>query len=180
MKRFFRAATCLSAMLLVGNAHAATFKWANDGDMRAMDPYTFNETVQNTFLENIYEPLVRHNKQLGAEPALAASWEQTSPVIWRFHLRQGVKWQDGSPMTAIPNYARTNRVGAPQEYPSDDEINYAPGTTTGAGTTTPSGSVKTATPPTPVIVNANAGAGVTTPAKRPGRPTPAIESKVWI
>lgn len=106
-------------------------------------------------------------------------------AAWRPDLLGGVmvlegKWQDGSPMTAIPNYARTNRVGAPQEYPSDDEINYAPGTTTGAGTTTPSGSVKTATPPTPVIVNANAGAGVTTPAKRPGRPTPAIESKVWI
>jgi len=93
-------AACLSVFLLTGTAEAATFKWANDGDMRAMDPYTFNETVQNTFLENIYEPLVRHNKQLEIEPALATKWEQTSPTVWRFHLRPGVKWQDGSPFRA--------------------------------------------------------------------------------
>ena len=94
------AAAATSIVLLTGTAGAATFKWANDGDMRAMDPYTFNETVQNTFLENIYEPLVRHNRKLENEPGLATSWEQTSPTVWRFHLRQGVKWQDGSPFRA--------------------------------------------------------------------------------
>jgi peptide/nickel transport system substrate-binding protein len=81
-------------------AAAVTFKWANDGDVRSMDPYTIDETVQNSFLANIYEPLVRRNKQLGTEPALAIKWEQTSPTVWRFSLRPGVKWQDGSPFTA--------------------------------------------------------------------------------
>jgi len=43
---------------------------------------------------------------------------------WRPDLLGGVmvitgKWQDGSPMVAIPNFARMNRVGAPPEYPSD-------------------------------------------------------------
>ena len=81
-------------------AAAATFKWANDGDVRAMDPYTLDETVQNSFLANIYEPLIRRNRKLGTEPALAVSWEQTSPTVWRFHLRPNVKWQDGKPFTA--------------------------------------------------------------------------------
>ncbi len=81
-------------------AQAASFKWANDGDVRAMDPYTFNETVQNSFLANIYEPLVRRNKQLGLEPGLAVKWEATGPDTWRFHLRPNVKWQDGTPFTA--------------------------------------------------------------------------------
>ena len=93
-------ATALAASALANSAQAVTFKWANDGDVRAMDPYTLDETVQNSFLQNIYEPLVRRNKQLAVEPALAASWEQTSPVVWRFHLRPGVKWQDGSAFTA--------------------------------------------------------------------------------
>ncbi|MBN8891637.1 MAG: ABC transporter substrate-binding protein [Rhodospirillales bacterium 70-18] len=88
------------SLLLGQAAQAATFKWANDGDVRALDPYTLDETVQNSFLANIYEPLVRRNKQLGTEPALAASWEQPSPTVWRFHLRPGVKWQDGSAFTA--------------------------------------------------------------------------------
>ena len=79
---------------------AATFRWANDGDVNAMDPATRQETVQLSFLSNIYEPLARRNRALALEPALATSWDQTSPTAWRFHLRPGVKWQDGSPFTA--------------------------------------------------------------------------------
>jgi len=88
------------AALLAAPAMAAEFKWANNGDIRAMDPYTLNETVQNAVLSNIYEPLVRRNKTLGTEPALAVSWEQKSPVVWTFHLRPGVKWEDGSTLSA--------------------------------------------------------------------------------
>ena len=93
-------ATAAALPLLAGSADAAVFKWANNGDIRAMDPYTLNETVQNSLLSNIYEPLVRRNKKLEVEPALAVKWEQTSPVLWTFHLRPGVKWEDGSPLTA--------------------------------------------------------------------------------
>jgi hypothetical protein len=31
------------------------------------------------------------------------------------------KWEDGTPLLAIPNYARMNRVAPPPEYPSDDD-----------------------------------------------------------
>ncbi|MDE2515323.1 MAG: ABC transporter substrate-binding protein [Rhodospirillales bacterium] len=94
----------LGAGLAVGaapaTAQAATFKWASDGDVGAMDPYTRQETVQLAFLLNIYEPLVRRDAHLKLEPALAVSWKQISPTVWRFHLRPNVKWQDGSPFTA--------------------------------------------------------------------------------
>src|SRR6185437_8683785 len=93
-------AALLGLVLTALPSHAKTFKWANDGDVNAMDPATRQETVQLSFLSNIYEPLVRRNRTLGLEPALATSWEQTSPTVWRFHLRPGVKWQDGSPFTA--------------------------------------------------------------------------------
>jgi peptide/nickel transport system substrate-binding protein len=96
----FALLASLNLPAVIPQAGAATFKWANDGDVRAMDPYTLDETVQNSFLSNIYEGLVRRNKKLEPEPALATSWEQTAPTTWRFHLRQGVKWQDGSPFTA--------------------------------------------------------------------------------
>src|SRR5580700_4843734 len=94
-------------------AHAATFKWANDGDVGSMDPATRQETVQLSLLANIYEPLVRRNRDLGLEPSLATSWEQMSPTVWRFHLRPGVKWQDGSPFTADDVVFTLKRVEAP-------------------------------------------------------------------
>ena len=81
-------------------AQAKDFKWANNGDMSAMDPYTRNETFQLSFLANIYEPLIRRDAKLGLEPALALKWEMTSPTVWRFALRPDVKWQDGSDFTA--------------------------------------------------------------------------------
>ena len=34
------------------------------------------------------------------EPGLATEWTQTDPTIWRFKLRQGVKFHDGTPFTA--------------------------------------------------------------------------------
>jgi DUF1680 family protein len=50
---------------------------------------------------------------------------------WRPDLLGGMmvilgKWTDGSPMLAIPNYARMNRVGPPPIYPSEQEIKSAP------------------------------------------------------
>ncbi len=51
---------------------------------------------------------------------------------WRPDLLGGVmvisgKWEDGSPMLAVPNFARMNRVGPPREYPGDAESDLAPG-----------------------------------------------------
>lgn len=114
MLRFPLAALALTAGLSAAvPAGAATFRWANDGDVNAMDPATRQETVQLSFLSNIYEPLVRRNRDLRLEPALATSWEQTSPTVWRFHLRPGVKWQDGSPFTADDVVFSWKRIQAP-------------------------------------------------------------------
>ncbi|HEY1798424.1 MAG TPA: ABC transporter substrate-binding protein [Stellaceae bacterium] len=107
-----RAWLVAAAMVVVTApaAGAASFKWANDGDARAMDPYTFNETVQNSFLANIYEPLIRRAKDLTLEPGLAVKWESTAPDTWRFHLRQGVKFSDGTPFTADDVIFSFNRI----------------------------------------------------------------------
>ena len=100
MSRFLAVATLLTAWIFALPANAVTFRWANNGDTGSMDPYTRQETVQLSFLGNIYEPLARRDRNLALEPALASKWEQTSPTVWRFHLRPNVKWQDGSAFTA--------------------------------------------------------------------------------
>ncbi|HTJ29823.1 MAG TPA: hypothetical protein VL346_04960, partial [Acidobacteriaceae bacterium] len=45
---------------------------------------------------------------------------------WRPDLLGGVmviegEWADGAKLTAIPNYARMNRVGPPHAYPGEEE-----------------------------------------------------------
>ena len=87
-------------LLFTSPAQAENFRWANDGDANSMDPYTRNETFLLTFAQNIHDPLVRRNRKLQIEPALAARWENPSPTIWRFHLRPGVKFHGGQAFTA--------------------------------------------------------------------------------
>lgn len=47
-----------------------------------------------------YEPLVHLNTDYTVSPLLATSWEQLAPDHVVFHLRNGVTWHDGSPLTA--------------------------------------------------------------------------------
>jgi len=103
---------CLSAM---SSVEAKTFRWANAGDVSAMDPYYRNETFLLAFLENIYEPLVRRDQKLGLEPALAVKWGQSSPTTWFFDLRAGVTFHDGTPFTAddvVFSWNRANGGGS--------------------------------------------------------------------
>ena len=109
----------LAAALLAGTAlsapfaQAAPFRWANDGDVNSMDPYSRSETFLLSFTANIYEPLVRRSRDLKVEPALAESWEQPSPTVWRFKLREGVKFADGTPLTADDVVFSAERVMGP-------------------------------------------------------------------
>ena len=81
-------------------AHAVTLRLANQGDVQSMDPHSLNESLQLSFMGNIYESLVARGKDMSVVPQLATSWSQTSPTVWRFELRHGVKFHDGTPFTA--------------------------------------------------------------------------------
>jgi peptide/nickel transport system substrate-binding protein len=117
MKLSFRQSLAMSALacaaLLAGAAEAKTFKWANSGDVSSMDPYARQETFLLTFTANIYEPLVRRDKDLKLEPALAVKWGQIDPTHWFFDLRQGVKFQDGTPFNADDVVFSINRANGP-------------------------------------------------------------------
>ena len=103
------------ALFATTAVQAANFRWANDGDANSMDPYVRSETFLLTFTQNIYDPLVRRDRNLKVEPALAESWEQPNPTTWRFHLRHNVKFQEGQPFTAddvVFSYQRATGPGS--------------------------------------------------------------------
>ena len=81
-------------------AGAATLRWSSQGDYLTADPHAQNELLTNSINGHVYEGLVMRGKKLEILPALAVSWKQTSPTVWVFNLRKGVKWTDGSDFTA--------------------------------------------------------------------------------
>ena len=51
-------------------------------------------------LLNVYEGLVGYTPDLDLVPLLATSWENPSPTTWIFRLRPGVRFHDGTLLTA--------------------------------------------------------------------------------
>src|SRR5829696_5356014 len=94
-------------------AEAKTFKWANAGDVSSMDPYARQETFLLTFTQSIYDPLVRRDKNMKIEPALATTWGQTDKNTWFFDIRPNVKFSDGTPLTADDIVFSLNRANGP-------------------------------------------------------------------
>jgi peptide/nickel transport system substrate-binding protein len=92
----------LAAGLLSTTAFAETFRWSATTDPQTMDPHAANLAPVTSFLNNVYEGLVRRGKDMRVEPSLATAW---TPLTggengWRFTLREGVKFHDGADFTA--------------------------------------------------------------------------------
>ncbi len=78
-------------------ANAATFRWTSQGDILTLDPHAQNEGLTITVLNQVYEELVRRDRDFKLAPELALSWSNTSPTVWRFKLRPNVKFHDAAP-----------------------------------------------------------------------------------
>ena len=99
-RKFLPAAVTLAISALSVATSAQTVRIANQGDALSMDPHSLQESLQLSTTSNVYEPLIGRNKDLSLAPALATSWKQVSPTVWRFELRKGVQFHDGTPFTA--------------------------------------------------------------------------------
>jgi len=94
---------CSAALLALGAAPvvAKPFKWSSASDIPTLDIHSQNNALGNGVHAAVYESLVYYNsKTLREEPQLATSWREVSPTQLRFTLRPGVKFSDGSPLTA--------------------------------------------------------------------------------
>jgi peptide/nickel transport system substrate-binding protein len=71
------------------------------GEPDQLDPNKTSAYFSFEVLENVYDTLVEPDANLEMRPALAESWD-VSPdqLTWTFHVRRGVTFHDGSPLTA--------------------------------------------------------------------------------
>jgi peptide/nickel transport system substrate-binding protein len=114
MRRFAIAALLAAGALAAGPAvHAKTLRWASQGDFLTMDPHAQNESLNNTASAWVYEPLITYNEKFELVPALATSWSRDGNLLWKFNLRKGVKFHDGTPFTADDVIFTIERAMAP-------------------------------------------------------------------
>ena len=69
---------------------------------QGLDPAAVTDSESIDVLELVFEHLVRHRKgSMNVEPSLATRWErQADGRTWRFFLRSGVRFHDGTPCDA--------------------------------------------------------------------------------
>lgn len=104
----------LSAALFVPlAAQSKTLRWASQGDILTLDPHAQNEGLNIAASSYVYEPLVQYDKDFQITPALATEWETPSDTLWRFKIREGVKFHDGSEFTAEDAAFSIQRAMAP-------------------------------------------------------------------
>ena len=65
-----------------------------------LDPRIGTDGQSEHIDELIFDGLVARDASFHFTPALAESWEQPDPLTLIFHLRDGVRFHDGRPMTA--------------------------------------------------------------------------------
>jgi peptide/nickel transport system substrate-binding protein len=109
-RNLLAVATASIIALVMVPASAQTLRYANQGDLKSLDPYTLNESTTHAHLAHVFEGLTARDKDLKIIPALAESWETPEPTRWRFHLRKGVKFQNGDPFTADDVVFSADRV----------------------------------------------------------------------
>jgi peptide/nickel transport system substrate-binding protein len=125
--------TFVLGLFLLGSSAAPAagrpLRWASAGDVLTFDIHAAADSFSQNLAGQIYEQLVRRGKDAAIEPGLAESWEVVDPLHWRFRLRRGVKFHDGTLLTAddvvfsvqrsqhpnASNRALTLRLGRPRK-----------------------------------------------------------------
>jgi len=78
--------------------HALRMKWS---DPYTLDPTLARETVSGGVTYELFSGLVEYTPDMGVVPEVARSWEVLEGGRkYVFHLRDDVRWTDGTPLTA--------------------------------------------------------------------------------
>lgn len=113
MHKKLLVAALTAALFVPIMGQAKTLRWASQGDILTLDPHAQNEGMTIAASSYVYEPLVDYDKDFQIVPSLAVEWNNESDTIWRFKLREGVKFHDGADFTADDVVFSINRAMAP-------------------------------------------------------------------
>ena len=100
MKKLINIFLVLVMSGFVSSSYAASIKWSMPGDSLTLDPHAQNEGPTHMVSRQVYEGLVTPGINMEILPQLAESWDATSADTWVFNIRKGVKFHDGSALTA--------------------------------------------------------------------------------
>ncbi len=117
-------ATTAAPSVASPGSNAATpqiWRVGNGAEPQDLDPQTITGVPEHKLMMALFEGLVTEDpKDLHPVPGLAERWEISADgLVYTFHLRPGVKWSDGVPITAqeaVESYQRMLSPALASEY----------------------------------------------------------------
>jgi peptide/nickel transport system substrate-binding protein len=103
-------ASCGSGGASAGKQKGGSIVFALTGDVAALDPAQAYDFTTNPVVNEITEGLLRFSPSGELLPNLAEKWESPDPKTYLYTLRKGVKFSDGTPMTADDVVFSLNRT----------------------------------------------------------------------
>ena len=104
----------------IGPVQAQELSIGLKSEATSMDPQFHQLSTNIQVLKNVFEALTTQDAIQKVGPGLATEWEAVDDTTWRFKLREGVKFHDGSDFTArdvIYSYCRVPLVqNSPSAY----------------------------------------------------------------
>jgi peptide/nickel transport system substrate-binding protein len=88
-----------ATLTLAGAAGAETLRYAGTTPALTMDPHATNDFVTTAIFRQVYDSLTGLDLAMNTVPGLATAWEYAGDNVWRFTLRDGVTFHDGSALT---------------------------------------------------------------------------------
>ncbi len=79
-------------------------------EIDTLDPHARNRLSNFALLSHFYEPLVTTDASMTIRPCLSTRWDNPDLHTWVFHLRDGVVFHDGTPLTADDVVATFDRL----------------------------------------------------------------------
>jgi len=98
--RIFLAGLLIAFTLAAGAARATDMRIGVSAEPSSLDPHFHNLASNNNIAAHVFEPLTRFDSDSKLIPALAESWRLVDDTTWEFKLRKGVRFHDGSELTA--------------------------------------------------------------------------------
>ena len=98
-QRWLGLVAAASAFLVAASAQAVTVRIATAFDPQTMDPHAVALLYHSRVVYQVYDSLLNRDEQFRLEPSLAVSWNRIDDKTWRFKIRQGVLFHDGTPFT---------------------------------------------------------------------------------
>jgi len=84
-------------------------------DPVTMDPLKRTITPTTNVQLNMFDTLVRHDREGKMTPWVATSWKRIAPTVWEFKLRRDVKFWNGDPLTSADVKFSIEKIKDPAE-----------------------------------------------------------------